>query len=96
MPTEASIIKQARARERRFIADIKAHPGPGQFESLITYLEDAILDLKELCAVRGLDFQRCARTYVDNVVSEWCRMKTGKTSAEQLRGILTAIVKVNY
>jgi hypothetical protein len=92
MHKEDAIIAKARERERRYIASIQAHPGsPRSFDDLLLYIEDNVIDLKELCAIRGIDFERSAKTSIDGVVNDW----PNKASAEQLRGILNAIVKVN-
>jgi hypothetical protein len=96
MRKEDTVLAKARERQRRYLASIQAHPrSPREFDDLLLYIEDAILDLKELCAIRGIDFERSAKTYIDGVVNDWRAMKTSKTSAERLRGILTRIVKVN-
>ena len=95
MHSEDAIIAQARERERRFITNIKAHPGRTGFEHLLIYLEDNLLSLRELAKVRGLDFERCAEKYIDDVVEAWRRnVKNGKTSADDLRSALHAILEV--
>jgi hypothetical protein len=96
VPTEASIIKQARARERKYIDSIKAHPNaPRKFDDFVLYLEDNLLDLRELAKVRGLDFQHCAEKYIDDVVVAWrTTVSKSDTSAAQLRETLRQILEV--
>ena len=95
MHKEATIIKEARERERRFITNIKAHPGRTGFEHLLIYLEDNLLSLRELAKVRGLDFERCAEKYIDDVIEAWRKtVSKSDTSAAQLRETLRQILEV--
>ena len=87
-PTEASIIKQARARERRYIDSIKNHPNaPRKFDDFLLYLEYCLIDLRELAKARGLDFERCAERYIDDVVEAWRKtVSKSDTSADPAAG----------
>jgi hypothetical protein len=53
LESESEIIAKARARERRYLASIKNHPGsPRRFDDLLLYLEDNLIDLRELTGQR--------------------------------------------
>ena len=95
MPTEHAIIAQARERERRFLATTKNHPGsPRQFDDLLLYLEDCLLDLRALAKVRGFDFQQRAQIYVESVVQAWRRhIQNSEASADNLRHSLHRLLK---
>jgi hypothetical protein len=94
MPSEAAILAKARERERRFVADIKAHPGlPSRFDDFLIYVEDNLLDIRELAAVRGLDFKERADRYIAHVVETWRNtLRDGETAAAQLEQTLRALL----
>ena len=93
MPSEATILAQARERERRFVADIKAHPDlPSRFDDFLVYVEDNLLDIRELAMTRGLDPKVCADHYIDQVIEAWRGMPNGEASAAQLKETLLALL----
>jgi hypothetical protein len=51
--------------------------------------------VRELAKMRGVDFQRCAETYIETVVQSWCKnVHGGDVSAAKSRQKLHAILKV--
>ncbi len=94
MHKEDAIIAQARERERRYLASIKAHPAsPRRFDDFLLYLEDNLLDLRALAEVRGLDFKRCAENYIETVIRRWRQhIRNGDASATKLRRALHDIL----
>ena len=96
MRTEDAIIKQAREREQHYLDSITAHPdSPRRFGDFLLYLEDNLLDVREFAKMRGVNFQRCAETYIETVVQSWCKnVHSGDVSATKLRQKLHAILKV--
>jgi hypothetical protein len=93
MPSEATILAQACERERRFLAGIKAYPGlPSRFDDLLVYLEDNLLDIRELCELRGLSFKESADRYIAHVVESWRDLRDGEATAGQLEATLRALL----
>jgi hypothetical protein len=95
--SEADIIAQARERERRLIADIKAHPGlPSRFEALLVYIEDNLLEIRALAAVSWLDPKRCADDYIGHIIATWRQtVRGGEAATEQLQGMLRALAALD-
>ncbi len=94
MHSEATIIAQARERERRYLAGIRNHPrSPRRFDDFLLYLEDNMLDLRALAEVRGLDFKRCAEDYIETVIRRWRKhVRNGDASATKLHKALNDIL----
>jgi hypothetical protein len=92
--SEAAILDRARERERRYCASVLAHShAESGFADLLLYVEENLLDIRELAAVRGLDFGECADRYIAHVVQTWRDMIGGGDAvAEQLEETLRALL----
>ena len=90
------MVSPRRLCEQRFIASVKAHPGsPRRFDDFLIYIEDNLLDLRALSQLRGLDFRRCAETYIETVIQAWRQnVQDSDASTDRLRQMLHDILEV--
>jgi len=95
MLTEKAILERAREREKLFLANVTKR---ANFAELLIYVEDNLLDLRELTKLRGTNFQHAAEKYIEHVVEQWqqhicTRANDPTVAADKLRELLIKILK---